>query len=186
MEDHQIIELYFVRSETAIAQTEKKYGRYCCKIAFNILQNREDSEECVNDTYLKAWNAMPPSRPGRLQIFLGKITRNLALDRFQWNRTAKRGRGTVNLSLEELQECIPAPGTPEQVIEQKELIGAINSFLEGLGKESRKMFLMRYWNMSSIQEIALSYGMTESGVKSALMRTRRKLKAYLEQEGISL
>ncbi len=186
MEEEQIIALYFARSEDAIAQTHKKYGKYCHKIAFNILRNREDSEECVNDTYLKTWNAIPPRRPGKLQIFLGKITRNLALDRFDRYTAAKRGSGEVTLSLEELSGCIPSPVGTEQIIENKELIKALNTFLGGLPAETRKVFLRRYWNLSPIKEIASYYGLSESKVRMLLMRTRNALKDYLEQEGIAL
>ncbi len=184
MEEEQIIALYFARSEDAIAQTHKKYGKYCHKIAFNILRSREDSEECVNDTYLKTWNAIPPRRPSKLQIFLGKITRNLALDRFDKLSAAKRGSGEVTLSLEELYACIPDPQSPERAVEQKELIQALNSFLAELPAQQRKIFLRRYWNLSSIKEIASFYGISESKVKTTLMRTRGKLKDHLEQEGI--
>lgn len=184
MEEKQIIDLYFARSESAIAETHKKYGPYCHKIAYNILYNHQDSEECVSDTYLKTWNAIPPRRPGKLQLFLGKITRNLALDRFDWRRADKRGGGEVTRSLDELRDCIPSPDTPEQAIETKELIRTLNRFLEELPSEKRKVFLMRYWNLSPIGEIAAFYGITESKVKITLMRTRHALRDYLEREGI--
>ncbi len=183
MEEEQIIALYFARSEDAISQTHKKYGNYCHKIAFNILCSQEDSEECVNDTYLKAWNAIPPKRPNKLQLFLGKITRHLALDRFEKAAAIKRGGGEVSLSLEELHSCLPDHNTPEQAMETRELIQLLNRFLEALPLEERKLFLMRYWNLSTIKDIAAFYGVTQSKVKTSLMRSRRKLKTYLEQEG---
>lgn len=186
MEDEQILSLYFARSEQAIGETHRKYGRYCGKIAFNILLSREDSEECVSDTYLKAWNVIPPRRPSKLQIFLGKITRNLALDRLDWNRTTKRGGGETALSLEELRDCIPDGGTPEDAIALKDLTQALNRFLAELPAETRKIFLRRYWNLSSVKEIASFYGVSESKVKMTLMRTRGKLKDYLTEEGITL
>lgn len=186
MEDQQIIDLYFARSEDAIAQTHRKYGKYCHTVAYNILFDREDTEECVSDTYLKAWNAIPPRRPNVLKIFLGKMTRNLALDRFAASHTQKRGGGETPLSLSELAECIPDGNTPDRAVENKELIRAINDFLAGLPAEARKIFLMRYWNMSPVRDIAAFYGLTESKVKVSLMRTRGKLRDYLEGEGIAL
>ncbi len=186
MEDNQIIDLYFARSESAIRHTDQKYGPYCRQIAYNILNDHFDSEECVNDTYLKTWNAIPPRRPSKLRLFLGKITRNLALDRFDWNHTAKRGGGELETSLEELHECIPSPVGTEETVENRELIRTLNAFLESLAPEARKLFLRRYWNLSPVKEIASFYGISESKVKMQLLRTRNALKAYLEQEGITL
>lgn len=144
MDEQQIIELYFARSEEAIAETDKKYGRYCRQLAYNILYNIQDSEECVNDTYLKTWNSIPPKRPNPLKIILGKITRNLALDRYDWSHTQKRGGGDISLSLNELSECIPSAIDTETAIENKELIKELNVFLESLSPETRKVFLRRY------------------------------------------
>ncbi len=186
MEDIKILDLYFARSEQAIVETDRKYGSYCRQIAYNVLQIHSDSDECVNDTYLKAWNVIPPRRPNLLKVFLGKITRNLALDRWDWNHAAKRGGGEMAVSLEELQECVPSPLGTEQIVENKELIRALNLFLERLPVETRKVFLRRYWNLSSVREIASFYGMSESKVKMLLMRTRNALREHLEQEGIQL
>ena len=186
MDEKQIIELYWNRSESAIAETEKKYGRFCYGIAFNILESHPDSEECVNDTYLQAWNAIPPHRPGRLSAFLGRITRNLALKRYERSTAAKRGGGQVPLALEELAECIPDPRTVERQVDDKMLALAFNDFLAGLPEESRKIFLMRYWKLEPVKEIARACGIGESKVKMSLMRTRGKLKRFLEQEGIEL
>ncbi len=186
MEDKQIIDLYFARSEDAIRHTHKKYGPYCRQIAYNILYDRFDSEECVNDTYLKTWNAIPPRRPNHFKLFLGKITRNLALDRFDWNHAAKRGGGELEISLEELRDCIPSSTDVAQTVENKVLLRALDAFLASLPPEARKIFLRRYWYMSSVKEIASFYGISESNVKMRLMRTRNALKAYLEQEGIAL
>ncbi len=186
MEEQQIIDLYFARSEQAIAETDRKYGKYCRQVAYNILYSHPDSEECVNDTYLKTWNAIPPKRPNLLKVFLGKITRNLALDRWDWNHATKRGGGELAVSLEELGECVPSPTGTEEIIENKELIRVLNTFLGKLPAESRKVFLRRYWNLSPIKEIAAYYGLSESKVKMLLMRTRNALKDYLEQEGIGL
>ncbi len=186
MDEKQIIDLYFARSESAITETHRKYGPYCHKIAYSILYNHQDSEECVSDTYLKTWNSIPPKRPGRLQLFLGKITRNLALDRFDWYMADKRGKGEVALSLEELRECIPDSTGMEEIIENKELVRVINGFLEKLPAQTRKVFLRRYWNLSPVKEIASFYGISESKVKILLMRTRNALKDCLEKEGIAL
>ncbi len=186
MDEKQIIDLYFARSEQAIAETDIKYGKYCRQLAYNILCNHQDSEECVNDTYLKTWNVIPPKRPNPLKVFLDKITRNLALDRWDWNHAAKRGGSEMAASLDELHSCIPAPKGTEEIIENKELIRVLNQFLEDLPAENRKVFLRRYWNLSPIKEIASYYGLSESKVKMLLMRTRNALKNYLEQEGIAL
>ncbi len=186
MEEKQIIDLYFERSEQAIAETDRKYGKFCRQVAYNILYNHQDSEECVNDTYLKTWNVIPPKRPNPLKVFLGKITRNLALDRWDWNHTAKRGGGEMEASLEELHECIPSPIGTEEIIANKELVRALDMFLATLTVDNRKVFIRRYWNLSPVKEIASYYGMTESKVKMSLMRTRNALKSYLEQEGIAL
>lgn len=186
MEERQIIDLYWARSEAAISETAKKYGKFCHSIAFNILSNREDSEECVNDTYLHAWNAIPPRRPSKLSAFLGRITRNLALKKYESDTAAKRGGGQVPLALEELAECIPAPNSVEQQVDDRVLADAFNVFLACLPPETRRIFMQRYWNLSSVKEIAAVCGISESKVKMSLMRTRGKLKDFLEQEGIAL
>ena len=186
MEEKEIIELYWARSERAIRETAKKYGKFCHSIAYNILSSHPDSEECVNDTYLHTWNAIPPTRPENLPAFLGQITRNLALKRYERNRARKRGGGQVMLALEELAECIPAPIGLEQQIEDRELARLLNQFLAGLSGENRKIFLRRYWELCTVKEIAALYGISESKVKMSLMRTRGKLKSYLEKEGIAL
>lgn len=186
MDDRQIVDLYWERSEKAISETSKKYGKYCSYIAYNILHNREDCEECVNDTYMKAWNAMPPQRPNRLSAFLGKITRNLSLNRYAKYTAGKRGAGQTELVLEELQECIPASDHVEQVIDDMLLAETINSFLDTLPSETRRFFVRRYWYLSPVREIASDYTVSESKVKMSLMRARNKLKKILEEEGISL
>ena len=186
MEDNEIIELYWERSEAAISETSKKYSRYCRYISFNILQNNEDSEECVNDTYLRAWNAMPPNRPNCLATFLGKITRNLALDRFKKYTAKKRDHGQIELVLSELDDCVPVLPTVEQEIAEKELVELLNDFLESLPKNKRIIFMQRYWYLMPIKEIATRSGESESQVKSALFRTRNTLKAILQKEGVIL
>lgn len=186
MDDKQIVDLYWERSEYAIAETDKKYGKYCYRIAYNILLNEEDAKECVNDTYFHAWQAIPPHRPEGLAAFLGKIVRNLSLNRYNYNRAKKRCNGQIALALEELETCIPTSKSMEQVIENEELTEAINCFLENLTKENRVIFIRRYWYLSSIQEIARDYSLTESKVKMSLLRSRKKLKKFLEREGVAL
>lgn len=186
MDDRQIIELYNERSETAISETADKYGKYCYYIAYHILYNEQDSEECVNDTYLRAWGAIPPRCPNNLSAFLGKITRNLALNRYRYYTREKRGLGQTSMVLDELQECVPASDSTEQAVEEKLLVEVLNRFLQELPIEKRMMFLRRYWYMSSIQEIAQDYEISEGKVKMSLLRIRNKLKQTLEKEGIVL
>ncbi len=186
MDDRQIIELYNERSETAISETADKYGKYCYYIAYHILYNEQDSEECVNDTYLRTWESIPPQYPNKLSAFLGKITRNLALNRYRYYKSEKRGYGQTALVLDELQECVPASGSTEQAVEEKLLVEVLNRFLHELPIEKRMMFLRRYWYMSSIKEIAEDYEISEGNVKMTLLRIRNKLKQTLEKEGIVL
>ena len=182
MDDNLIIDLYWKRSEAAISETDRKYGPYCRSIAYGILQNHEDSEECVSDTWLRAWEAMPPQRPNRLSAFLGKITRNLALDRFDYHHAAKRSAAFDQL-LSELNECIP---DRRDDYAQLELTQLLNHFLRSLPREHRNLFLRRYWYCESIENLAKRYTMSQSAVKSNLFRTRNKLKAYLEKEGVGI
>ena len=184
MEDSRIVDLYWERSETAIDETSKKYSRYCHYISFNILHNNEDADECVNDTYFRAWNAMPTLRPNVLSTFLGKITRNLSLDRFKQYNTEKRGRGQVELALSELGECISDSSNIEQEIDERVLLEALNSFLNNLPKQKRNMFVQRYWYLMPIKEIAETSNMSESKVKSMLFRERKALKSILEKGGV--
>lgn len=183
MEDNRIIELYFSRSEDAIVETDRKYGGFCYSIAYNILFNREDSEESVSDTYLSAWNAIPPTRPGIFSSFLGKITRNLSLDRWRRRSAAKRGGGEVPLALDELEDCISDGETPELAYERRELEVSVNRFLDRLSATERNVFLCRYWYLDSIGEIADTFGFTTAKVNSMLRRTREKLRRHLEKEG---
>ncbi len=186
MDDKQIIDLYIERSENAISETADKYGKYCHHIAYNILYNTEDSEECVNDTYLRAWNNIPPQIPEQLKAFLGKITRNLALDKYKYYNRGKRGNGQVVLALDELQECVPALSDVEQAITDRELVQILNRFLAGLPADKRKIFMRRYWYLSPIKEIASDFAMSESKVKMLLYRVRCDFKQVLEKEGIVL
>lgn len=186
MDDKQIISLYWDRSENAISETAQKYGRYCHYIANNILQNQEDADECVNDAYLRLWNAIPPQRPENLRTFLGKITRNLALNRWEQETAQKRGAGQMCQVLEELHECIPSLESADQLLDKILLRQVLNRFLESLKPDARKIFVRRYWYLSSIQDIATEYGMTESKVTVTLCRTRQRLAKLLEKEGIQL
>ena len=183
MEDQEIVELYWNRNEQAIAETKNKYGNYCYSIAYGILRNNEDSQECVNDTYLGAWNAMPPHHPLILSTFLGKIARRLSLNRYRSNTAVKRGGGEIALSFEELDECIGEDSVREQ-LEEKLLAESINEFLETLKESDRKVFVCRYWYFETIEEIASRYGFTSSKVKMSLKRTRDKLKDHLKKEGV--
>lgn len=186
MDDKAIVNLYWERKPDAISETQKKYGRYCNTIAYNILNSREDAEECVNDTYIRTWNAIPPHKPDRLSTFLGKITRNLALDRYDYANAQKRG-GTIPLALEELGECVSDPATGNDAIfDELALKTALNGFLATLPPQTRNLFVRRYWYLSSIKEIAKDFGFSQSKVKVTLLRTRNSLKAYLEKEGIVL
>ena len=186
MEDNQIVALFWARDEKALTETEQKYGSYCRTIAYNILQSREDSEECVNDTWLRAWNAMPPQRPSILQAFLGKITRNLSLDRYKLGRAAKRGGGQTDVALEELEQCIPAGGNVEEAVALNELSRLLDDFLRTLPERECCIFLRRYWFVDSTADIARRYKMPEGSVKSGLYRTRQKLRDYLEKAGVNV
>lgn len=186
MDDSKIIALYWERAETAITETAGKYGRYCHSIAYGILQSREDAEECVSDTYVRAWNAMPPKRPNCLKTFLGRITRNLSLNRLESLSAGKRDGGQMPLVLEELAECVPAAVSTEQITDDMAVQELLDRFLDNLPADARKIFVRRYWYMHSVRQIARACGMTESRVKVTLYRTREKLKAVLEKEGILL
>lgn len=186
MEDHQIVALFQQRSETAIAAAAEKYGAYCHSIAFRILRNDRDADECVNDTYLSAWNAIPPHNPERLSVFLGKLTRNHALNRYKFLHAAKRGGGQIEVVLSELEDCIPVESEAEQAMEDGLIVKALNDFLRSQSEEKRNIFLRRYWKLESIREIAVSRGMSESKVASLLLRMRRELKKHLEEEDIAL
>lgn len=186
MEDSKIIELYMERSERAIEETAKKYGRYCHYISFGILGSDEDAKECVNDTYLRTWNAIPPARPNLLKTFLGKIVRNLSLNRYEKMTAEKRGGGQVPLVLSELEECIPAGNDTEQVVTDLVLKNVLNEFLKNLPQDTRRLFVRRYFYLSPVREIASDFQMSENQVTVRLFRTREKLRVLLEKEGITL
>ncbi|MCD8107576.1 MAG: sigma-70 family RNA polymerase sigma factor [Oscillospiraceae bacterium] len=182
MEDNAIIDLYWARSENAIGETDRKYGGYLKTIAYNILYSFEDSSEAVNDTYLRAWDSMPPERPNILSAFLAKITRHISLNKRRDKRAEKRGGGELDLVLDELAECLPSKSSVEEEIDAKALTETLNKFLGELKETERDMFLRRYWYMDSIKDIAKMFGCGESKVKTTLFRTRQKLLAVLKKE----
>jgi len=186
MEDRRIVELYLARSEEAITETDRKYGKYCSYIAFSILSSRQDAEECVNDTYMRAWNAIPPHEPVQLSTFLGKITRNLALNRYKSLHAQKRGKGQVDVALSELEECIGGTSKVETRADELVVVEVMNRFLAGQPKLNRVVFVKRYWYLSSIKEIADELSMNENRITSMLFRMRKELKKCLESEGIAL
>ena len=183
MEDSQIIELYWQKNAEAIRETSAKYGSYCYRIADSILNSPEDSEECVNDTWLHTWNAIPPQRPGVLRLFLARVTRNLALDRYSARRAEKRGGGEMALVLDELAECLPGGADVERDFEARELGERIRRFVRELPEREGNVFVRRYFFAESAAEIGERYGMTENHVCVMLSRTRRKLKTKLKKEG---
>jgi len=186
VEDNQIVELFWARAEAAVAEAAHQYGGYCKRIAFNILANEQDAEECVNDTYLQAWKSIPPQKPQYLGAFLGKITRNAALNRYKRERAQKRGGGELALIFDELADCIPAVQTVEKEVEAAFLEKKINAFLHTLSDEQLAVFVKRYWGADSVATISGQIGISESKTKSILFRVRKKLKLYLEREGIFL
>ena len=185
MDDKRIVDLYFSRDEEAITQTDKKYGRYCYSIAYNILTNKEDAEESVSDTYISAWGAIPPHRPSVLSAFLGKITRHISIDRWRERSAQKRGGGEVILALEELEDCVADLQNVEMEYERKEWIRAYVRFLGALPATERRVFLCRYWYVDSVEAIAEKFGFSQSKVKTMLHRTRAKLRKQLAKEGLS-
>lgn len=184
MEDEQIIELYFRRDQDAIVQTELAHGAKLNALANRILMNHEDAQECVSDTYMKAWETIPPTRPSYFYAYLAKICRFLSFGKLDWNNAAKRKAEIVELSAE-MELCIPDPSRERQA-ESRELARLLNEFLSTLPEESRKIFLRRYWYADSITEIAQRYQMGESKVKTRLFRTRNALRSFLEKEGITV
>lgn len=184
MNDEKIIALYWQRDENAISETKAKYGRYCYSIAYNILHNSEDAEECENDTYLDAWDCIPPHRPNCFSVFLGTITRRISLDKWRRKNADKRGGGETVVSLGELEECIPSGMSIDCEISANELAVLITEFLRTLPESECNVFLRRYWHFDSVEEICKRYGYGKSKVKMILLRARQKLLAHLEKEGI--
>ncbi len=186
MEDSVLIDLYWNRDERALSATKRKYGPYLCKIAYNILQRKEDVEECENDTYLRVWNSIPEDRPHVFIAYIGRIIRNLSLNRYNRDRAQKRGGNEMDLIYDELEYLIGHGRTPESALEQKELIGIINDFLASLKSEQRVVFVKRYWYADSIACISEETGFSEGKVKTMLFRLRNNLRDLLEREGVQL
>lgn len=182
MDDTGIIDLYWARDERALTETERKYGPYCRSISYHIVKNKQDAEECVNDTWVRAWNAIPPQRPFALGAFLAKIVRNVSLSHYRKAHTQRRGGGQMPLILEEIGD-MTADG-PERLLEAAELSRHLDRFLRQLPQKDCCVFMRRYWYMDSLEDIARRYHMALGSVKSSLFRTRKKLREYLEQEGI--
>ncbi|MBR5322238.1 MAG: sigma-70 family RNA polymerase sigma factor [Clostridia bacterium] len=185
MDDKLIIDLFWNRNEDAITETQEKYGKYCFSIAFNILKSDSDAEECVNDTYMNAWNSIPPTRPNVLSLFLGKITRNLSLNKYYHNRAVKRTT-VIEETLDEVADFISSDGNFDTISEELVLKDVINRFLASLNKQNRIVFVRRYWYLSSVKEIANSCGLSETNVKVKLTRLRKSFKTFIEKEGIHI
>lgn len=184
MDDNRIIELYFARDERAITETQDKYGAYCYRIADNILRSAEDSEEVVNDTYVGAWEAIPPHRPTVFSAFLGKITRRLSMKKLRYNTAQKRMGDNTALALEELSQCVPSHGSVARDVEAKEVGEMIDRFLHKLRADDRRIFVCRYFYLESADDIVKAFGYSRSKVYASLDRTREKLRAYLVKEGV--
>ncbi len=182
MQDSQILDLYFARNEKAIEISRQKFGRYCHCVAHNILHNEQDSEECVNETWLRAWNVIPPQKPSKLKFYFAKITRNLSFDRYRKNTTLKRGANEMSLVLDELDNCIASHDTVAAHVDNELLAKLINSFVENLPKREREVFLLRYFYVLSTDEISAKLELSTANVYKILSRTRIKLKEKLESE----
>ena len=183
MNDSQIVNMYWERNEKAVEETQKKYGSFCYSVAYSILCNEEDAKESVNDTYLDAWNSIPPHKPSVLSAFLGKITRRISIDKWRNKNAARRGGGQITDTLDELAECIPDSNGVEKQLEEKALNETINSFIKSLPKKEQKIFICRYWYLDSIKSISEQFGFSQSKVTSMLFRIREKLRKILMEEG---
>ena|GEM_PF-57952 len=186
LEDHLIIDLFWNRSESAIAETVLKYEKYCRSIAINILHNSEDADECVNDAYMNLWNAIPPQKPASLRAYLARITRNLSLNRYRHKNTLKRGSGEIELIFDELEDCISSRNGTDDMCEMKMLTEHINTFVKTLSQESQLIFIRRYVYSDAIRDISAKMSISESKVKTTLFRCREKLKKHLEREGVTI
>jgi len=185
LDDRKIIELFYERSEQAIMELSSKYGSVCTKVAYNILNNKQDAEECVNDAYLGVWNTIPPQNPNPLVSYVCRIVRNLAIKKY-YSKTAAKRNSTYDVALDELENCFPATGSVEEALDAKELARNIDAFLETLSQENRIMFVRRYWYSDSIDDLASLFGVSNHNISVRLSRTREKLKKYLLQKGIML
>lgn len=184
MEDSEIVELYWQRCEEAITETDNKYGNYLCKIAMNILKDNEDSQECINDTYLRTWNSIPEERPNSMRSFLGCITRHLSFDMYKKQKAKKRGNGDMEFILTEMEQCIPSSNDVESSIEEKEIARLIDEFLRKQSQHNRLIFVRRYWYCDSVEDIQKRYSLSKSNVLSSLFRTRKALKVFLKKEDV--
>lgn len=182
MEDKQIIGLYFERDEAAISETAAKYGKFCHSIALNILAINADAEECVNDTYLQAWNSIPPQRPNIFRAWLGRIVRNIAINLWNKNHRQKRYAGIEQL-FDELEDCIPSPVTLERKLEEEELTTFLNTWLASLSQEDRVLFMRRYWNGEAVKVLASAYSTTPGSMAKRMHKLRQQLRLKLEKEG---
>lgn len=183
LEDREIVELFWTRSERAIAESNAKYGSYCFAVADNILDSKEDSMECVNDTWLRSWNVIPPKRPDKLKLFFAKITRNLSIDKVRKRTAQKRGMGNFETALNELEECISGDSFIDDALDKKLLSECIEAFLQSIAKRDRQFFLRRYFFTEAVSDIAARFEVSENAVSVSLYRTRAKLKKHLEKEG---
>lgn len=183
MEEQTILTSLFNREESAISQMQQTYGPYCASIARNILDNDQDVEEILSDTWLRAWNSIPPAKPAYLKLYLARITRNLSFDRFRTQSREKRGNGETALALHELSECIGS-GSPEEILEAEELRNGLNRFLSTLPQRDRQIFLLRYFHLLSAEAIARRISLRPDNVRAILSRTRRKLRQFLHKEGL--
>ena len=183
MDDAAIVTLFWQRDERAIRETEQKYGPYCRSIARSLLSDEQDAEEILSDAWLRAWNSIPPQRPEKLSTYLGKLTRNLSLSRLRERQAQKRGGGELPLALEELADCVPGPGDPEEELEARELGRALRRFVKALPRRERDIFVSRYYFLAPLEELSRKTGFSESKLKSMLFRTRKKLNRFLQEEG---
>ncbi|MBE6542410.1 MAG: sigma-70 family RNA polymerase sigma factor [Ruminococcaceae bacterium] len=186
MDDESIVRMFWARDEQAIPSTADKYGKYCISIAQNILGNKEDAEECVNDAYLQAWNSIPPHRPNVLSTFLGRLVRNLSINKYRHNIVKKRGGGQATVVLEEISELISDGESIENLLERRELLKSIEDFLDKLPENKRRIFVCRYWFFESVTEISNRFGITENSVSVTLNRLRKKLHKHLLERGFDL
>lgn len=185
MEDSAIIELYWARDEAAITHTDRKFGPFCRRLAFNILSDREDSEECVNDTWHRAWDTMPPQRPDSLRAYLGRIVRNLSISRLR-QRTAQKRGGGLDIMLSELEDCLPSSVGVEQTLEARELSEQINRWLRSLPQDDRVLFIRRYWYGETVNELAREWDLLPNQLAKRMLRLRLSLKTHLEREGVRI
>lgn len=186
MEDHEIIQRFWERDETAVRESSQKFGSYCRSIARGILKNHEDSEDCLNEALMRAWEAIPPKKPSSLCTFLGRITKNIALDRLKRSSAEKRGGGELALVYDELAEIVSDGIGVEGTLERKEMMSAVSRFLRGSSEVNRRAFVLRYWYCRSVRDVAAELGLKEENTYVMLSRMREKLRNYLRKEGYDI